>query len=204
MENVVLLPVTIYENRFEPNVGNWLYIVPESDSVVAEHKEITNVSHNGFSCGEYHFSCTGSFGHVGKNITANAYSSIAAYWAVKLIPKLGWSAHERRRDVFTRLYTNARLTPNIKRHAFIQIDHRDGCLVLLGQFLGEGGNMLAELSESFAIAENDPGAASKINAYLLRIDAIIIASYAMNVTRESARMSSAKIQSDSNFDRGIE
>lgn len=200
----MLLPLAVYENRVEPAMGDWFYVVPESDAVVADMMEVTEVSRNGFSCGDYHFSCTGSFGHVGKNITANAYSSIAAYWAVVLIPKLGWMTHERRRDVFTRLYTNARINPHIKRMAFIQIDHRDGALVLMGHFLGEGGNMLAEFSENFAISENDSGAASKIRAYLTHVDVIILASYAMNVTRESALGSAGRIQSDSNFDRGVE
>jgi hypothetical protein len=200
----MLLPIAVYENRVEPSMGDWFYVVPESDSVVAEVMEVTDVSRNGFSCGEYHFSSTGSFGHVGSNIIANAYSSIAAYWAVKLIPKLGWEAHKRRRDVFTRLYTNARITPHIKRMAFIQIDHRDGNLVMLGQFFGQGGNMLAEFSETFAIRENDASAASKVAAYLNYTDGIIRASYAMNVTKESALGRANQIQSDSNFDRGME
>jgi hypothetical protein len=200
----MLLPLAVYENRVEPAIGDWFYVVPESDAVVADIMEVTEVSRNGFSCGDYHFSCTGSFGHVGKNLTANAYSGIAAYWAVVLIPKLGWRTHERRRDVFTRVYTNARIKPHIKRIAFIQIDHVDGTLVLRGHFLGEGQNLLAEFSESFSIAENDSGAASKIRSYLTYVDGIILASYAMNVTRESALGLVGRIQSDSNFDRGME
>lgn len=199
-----MLPIAVYQNRVEPAVGDWFYVVPVSDSIVAEVMEVTEVSRNGFSCGEYHFSCTGSFGHVGTNVMANAYSSVAAYWAVNLIPKLGWRAHDLRRDVFTRLYTNARITPHIKRVAFIQIDHRDGNLVLLGSFLGEGGNMLAELSESFSIGENDTSSASKVRDYLDCADGIIRASYAMNVTRESVLGWVEQIQSDSNFDRGVE
>jgi hypothetical protein len=102
------------------------------------------------------------------------------------------------------LYTNARITPHIKRMAFIQIDHRDGNLVMIGQFFGQGGNMLADLSETFAIRENDASAGSKVAAYLNYTDAIIRASYAMNVTKESALGRANQIQSDSNFDRGME
>jgi hypothetical protein len=200
----MLLPLAVYENRLEPAVGDWLYVVPESDSVVADLMEVTDVSRNVFSCGEYHFSLTGCFGHVGANVMANAYSSLAAYWAVKLIPRLGWAEHHHRRDVFWRLYSNAKVTPHIKRNAFIQIDHRDGNLVLQGQFFGEGQNMLAELSETFAIMQNDSSCANKIRDYLAYADAIILASYAMNVTRESVLGRVAQIQSDSNFDRGVE
>jgi hypothetical protein len=199
-----MLPIAVYQNRVEPAMGDWFYVVPESDSIVADVMEVTDVSRNGFSCGEFHFSSTGSFGHVGKNVIANAYSSLAAYWAVTMIPKLGWRAHEQRRDVFTRLYTNARITPHIKRTAYIQIDHYEGNLVLMGQFFGEGGNMLAHASERFAIRENDTSAASKVAAYLNYTDGIIRASYAMNVTRESALGRATQIQSDSNFDRGME
>lgn len=199
-----MLPIAVYQNRVEPAMGDWFYVVPESDSVVAEVMEVTEVSRNGFACGEYNFSCTGSFGHVGANVMANAYSSHAAYWAVKLIPKLGWRSHEQRRDVFTRLYTNARITPHLKRIALIQIDHRDDSLILNGHYLGEGRNMLAELSESFSVVQNDSAAASKIRAFLDYADAIIRASYAMNVTRESALGQANQIQSDSNFDRGME
>jgi hypothetical protein len=199
-----MLPIAVYQNRVEPAVGDWFYVVPVSDSIVAEVMEVTEISRNGFSCGEYHFSCTGSFGHVGISVIANAYSSLAAYWAVVLIPKLGWEADKRRRDVFSRLYTNARIKPHIKRKAFIQIDHRDGNLVLQGQFFGEGQNLLADYSERFSIGENDTSAASKVRDYLVFADGIIRASYAMNVTRESALGRVAQIQSDSNFDRGVE
>jgi hypothetical protein len=200
----MLLPIAVYENRIEPAMGDWFYVVPESDSIEAGLMEVTEVYGNGFACGEHRFTCTGCFGRVGRNLTVNAHSSIAAYWAVVLIPKLGWKAHERRRDVFMRVYTNARIKPHIKRMAFIQIDHRDGCLVLMGHYLGEGGNMLGEISENFSIPENDHGAASKIRTYLSYVDAIILASYAMNVTRESALGLVGQIQSDSNFDRGVE
>lgn len=200
----MLLPVALYENRVTPAVGEWFYVVPESDSVVAELMEVTGVSANGFSCGEFSFSLTGSFGHVGRSMAANAYSSLAAYWAVTLIPKLGWDAHTRRRDVFTRLYTNGRIMPYIKRIAFIQIDHRDGKLVLMGHYFGEGDNLLARASERFSVGENDTSSASKVRDFLMYADGIIRASYAMNVTRESALGRATQIQSDSNFDRGME
>jgi hypothetical protein len=198
-----MLPFVVYQNRVEPMLGDWFYVVPESDSIVAEVREVTDVSHSGFSCGEFSFSSTGSFGHVGRNIAANAYSSLAAYWAVTLIPSLGWRAHEQRRDVFTRLYTNAKITPHIKRIAYIQIDHRDDFLVLNGHYHGEGQNLLAEASERFSVGQNDSAAAAKIRTFLDYADAIIGASYAMNVTKESA-LGRAKIQADSNFDRGME
>jgi hypothetical protein len=199
-----MLPTAVYQNRVEPAVGDWFYVVPESDSVVAEVMEVTEASHNGFSCGEYRFTSTGSFGHVGRNVYANAYSSLAAYWAVTLIPKLGWRVHELRRDVFTRLYTNARIAPHLKRTAYLQIDHRDDCLILNGHYLGEGQNMLAEASESFSVVQNDASVASKIRTFLDYADAIIRASYAMNVTRESALGRASQIQSYSNFERGME
>ncbi len=200
----MLLPFAIYDNRIEPTMGDWFYVVPESDSVVADVMEVTDVSRNGFSCGDYHFLRTGCFGHVGLNIKANAYSSVAAYWAVTRIPMLGWTMHERRRDVFMRFYTNSRITPIIQRRAYLQIDHREGNLVLLGHFLGEGGNMLAELSETAVIDENDSAAGSKIRDYLNYADGIILASYAMNVTKESALGLVTEIQSYSNFERGVE
>lgn len=200
----MLLPTSIYENPVYPAVGDWFYVVPESDAVVAEVMEVTESRDYRFTCGGYEFNRTSSFGQVGAAMAANAYSSVAAYWAVKLIPNLGWNAHNRRKDVFTRIHTNARITPHIKRVAYLQIDHREGNLVLLGHFLGEGGNMLAELSETFAIVGDDPGAASKIRDYLNYADGIIRASYAMNVTKESALGRAAQIQSDSNFDRGVE
>lgn len=197
----MLLPVSIYENPVIPAVGEWFYVVPENDSVVAEVMEVTEVMDRRFICGGYEFARTGSFGQVGNSLSANAYSSLAAYWAVVLIPKLGWEAHHRR-DVFTRVYTNARVTPHLKRRAFIQIDHRDGNMVLQGHFLGEGSNLLAGVSETFTIGENDTAAASKVRDYLNYADGIIRASYAMNVTRESVIVRAAQVQSESNFERG--
>jgi hypothetical protein len=182
----MLLPPEIYENRIELNIGDWLYVVPESDSVVAEMMEVTDVSAGRFVCGDYDLSCTRAFGRVGRSMAANAYSSLAAYWAVQIIPNLGWTAHERRKDVFYRIYTNAKVTPHIKRVAFLQIDHYDGDLVFAGRYLGEGRNMLADFSERFSVNQNDCNAATKISNCLAYADDIIRASYAMNVTRDSA------------------
>jgi hypothetical protein len=196
---VQLLPHTLYENKAVPNVGELLYVIPEGDDSVAGDCEITATSPDRFTCGGFDFSHTGSFGHVGRNVLANAYSSYAVYCATVLIPHLGWNAHERRRDVFTRVYTNAKITPHIKRIAFIQIDQRKGSLVFLGQFLGEGGNMLAQLSDYFLVDANDPEAPSKIRDYLTHADGIILASYAMNVSNGSALGLAGTIGSGENF-----
>jgi hypothetical protein len=195
----MLLPHTIYENKAIPNVGELLYVIPEGEDSVAGDCEVTATYPGRFTCGGFDFSHTGCFGHVGSNIIAHAYSSYAVYCATILIPHLGWSIHERRRDVFTRIYTNSKITPHLKRLGFIQIDQRDGSLVLLGHFLGEGGNMLAELSKTFSVGENDTSAAAKVRDYLDCADGIIRASYAMNVSNELDLGFSGAIRAGSNF-----
>jgi hypothetical protein len=121
-----LLPHTLYENKAVTNVGELLYVIPEGEESVAGDYEITATSQGGFTCGGIDFRHTGCFAHVGMNIMANAYSSYAVYCATVLAPHLGWKAHERRRDVFTRLYANTKIVPPIKRRAFIQLDQRNG------------------------------------------------------------------------------
>jgi hypothetical protein len=194
------LPVAIYENRIEPTAGNTFYVVPEKDSAVAECFEVTEVSGNHFTAGEHIFSWTGCVGHVGKNVHANAYDSVASYHAVTMIPKMGWTQHVRRKDVFYRLYTNRRIDPPIRRYAHIQLDHQEDRMVLLGYFFGEGRNMLGYLSQSCVISANDHSSPFKIRDYMLNVDAIIQASYAMNITKESAKEQILP----GNFDRGAE
>lgn len=200
----MILPPSIYENPVYPQVGDWFYVVPESDAVVAEVMEVTAAHDWRFTCGNYEFNRTSSFGLVGHGMAAKAYDSLAVYNAVTLIPKSGWTPHARRKDVFYRAYVNKRIDPPLKRIAYIQVDHREGSLALLGNFSGQGVNLLAELSEQFSVGVNDTVAPFKIRDFLIQADAIILASYGMNVTRESALGLATQIQSDSNFDRGVE
>lgn len=199
------LPREIYENRIEPKLGDSFYVVPESDSVIAEYMSVEEVYSGGsFKAGSYSFSWTTSFGHVGKSAHANAYDSLAAYHAITLIPRHGWTQHPHRKDVFRRVYMNRKIDPPIQRVAYIQVDQRDGNLVLLGCFYGQGVNRLAELSERFSVGVNDTVAPFKIRDFLIHADGIILASYAMNVTKESALGRVTEIQSYSNFERGVE
>lgn len=177
----MILPRLIYENRVQPKVGDFLYVVPKSDSVVAERREVTEVSGYGFEIGEYHFSWTGNAAHVGSGGLANAYDSESAYHAIKIMSGTsGWMQYPRRRDVFYRAYVNSKISPPLKSTAFIQIDHANEKLVLNGWYAGEGINMLQELSEEFSI-DAYGGSAFEIRSYLECADAIILASYAMNI-----------------------
>jgi hypothetical protein len=197
------LPVFIYENNAPPQLGDQFFVIPEKDSVIAEYMDVSEVTGNSFVAGGYRFLWTGSVGHVGSSAMANAYDSIAAYHAVKLLPKFGWTQHTRRRDVFYREYINKKLAPPLRRTAYIQIDHRNGKFLIVGTFLGEGQNMLAELSESFDLEKDYHSAALKICNYIERADGIILASYAMNVTKESALGMAQRVRGE-NFDRGAE
>lgn len=177
----MILPRAIYENRVEPQVGDFLYVVPESDSVIAERMEVTEVVGFSFSCGDYRFAWTGNPVHVGTSINANAYDSEAAYYAIKILSgNSGWVQYARRRDVYYRTYVNKHLSPPLKNTAFIQIDHVHGKLIMNGWYAGEGVNMLQELSERFAV-DAYGASAFEIRGFLEQADAIILASYAMNV-----------------------
>jgi hypothetical protein len=177
----MILPRVIYDNRVEPKVGDFLYVVPESDSIIAEQMEISEVYGLNFVAGEYRFAWTGNAVHVGKSITANAYDSEAAYYAIKILSgNSGWVQYPRRRDVYCRTYVNKHLSPPLKNTAFIQLDHVHGKLIMNGWYAGEGVNMLQELSERFEV-DAYGASAFEIRGFLEQADAIILASYAMNV-----------------------
>lgn len=111
---------------------------------------------------------------------ADAYESSSAYQAIRCFLDNGWTQFPRRRDVYCRSYVNSKIAPNIKVTAFIQIDHKNGNLVLNGWCAGDGVNLLEHLSENFAVGDSDPEATLEIRGYLERADAIILASHTMN------------------------
>lgn len=177
----MILPRAIYDNRVEPKIGDFVYVVPESDSVLAERMEISDVSHLRFEAGPYSFAWTGNAAHVGRSVAANAYDSEAAYHAIQCFESEGWTQYKGRRDVYFRNYVNSRIAPSLKMTAFVQIGHAQGELVLNGWHLGEGINMLQEISDSFHVKADDPCISFKIRCFLEEADAIILASYAMNI-----------------------
>lgn len=177
----MILPRAIYDNRVEPQVGDFLYIVPESDSVIAERMEISEVSHLRFDAGSYSFAWTGNAVHVGRNVAANAYDSEAAYHAIQCFESSGWAQYKGRRDVYFRRYVNNKISPPLRTEAFVQIDHFQGELVLNGWYPSEGINVLQEISDSFHVKADDTDVAFKIRSFLEEADAIILASYAMNI-----------------------
>lgn len=177
----MFLPRAIYSNRVEPKEGDFVYVVPQNDSIEARMREVTSVSAGTFEAEGYHFSWTRSACHLGHSVLADAYESVASYQTIRCFLDDGWTQRTPRRDVFSKVYVNSRIKPSYKTEAFVQIDHDMGRLVLNGWYLGEGCNLLEELSRKFFVLAEEVSPEYKIRSFLSQADVIILASYAMNL-----------------------